>query len=410
VTSPVEAAALARLRDPATIRARCADVFAAAQSGATAHFALDLSRLPWCADLVARTTREAYPAGDVPFHARWRHFVVAGEDRWAPLARTLGARGRDARLRAAFELAIVSVLLDAGAGASWRYRDARGATLARSEGLAIASLDMFAAGAFSSDKGDRLRADAAGLARVDAALLARGFQAGDANPLVGLEGRAALLRRLGAAIAARPDLFGAERRLGGLADLLVARAADGRLRAAAILAAVLEALGPVWPAREAIAGIGLGDVGRHPAAGGEGPDAGLVPFHKLSQWLSYSLIEPLQDHGLAVDDLDALTGLPEYRNGGLFLDAGVLVPRHAAVLAEAHDATSELVVEWRALTVCLLDRLAEAMRAELGLDARALPLARVLEGGSWTAGRRLARERRLDGRPPIMVISDGTVF
>jgi hypothetical protein len=135
-----------------------------------------------------------------------------------------------------------------------------------------------------------------------------------------------------------------------------------------------------------------------------------VPFHKLSQWLAYSLIEPLQDHGLEVVELDALTGLPEYRNGGLFLDAGVLVPLHAAVLAEAHDATCELVVEWRALTVCLLDRLAEAMRAKLGLDARALPLARVLEGGSWAAGRRLARERRPDGRPPIMVISDGTVF
>ena len=110
MTTLVEAAALARLRDPATIRARCADVFAAAQSGATAHFALDLSRLPWCADLVARTTREAYPSGDVPFHARWRHFVVAGEDRWAPLARALDAHGRDARLRAAFELDRKSVV------------------------------------------------------------------------------------------------------------------------------------------------------------------------------------------------------------------------------------------------------------------------------------------------------------
>ena len=410
MTTAQESAALARLRDPATIRARCADVFAAAQAGATAHFALDLSRLPWCADLVAQVTREAYPRGEVPFHARWRHFVVAGEDRWLPLSRELGARGGGARLRAAFELAIVSVLLDAGAGAPWRYRDARGAVLARSEGLAIASLDMFAAGAFSSAPGERLRADATGLARVDAALLARGFQAGDANPLVGLEGRAALLRRLGGAVASNPMLFGEEGRLGGLADLLVARARGGRLRAADILAALLEALGPAWPARLAIGGVGLGDVGRHPAAGGEGPDAGLVPFHKLSQWLAYSLIEPLQDHGLAVDELDALTGLPEYRNGGLFLDAGVLVPRHGAVLAQPHDATSELVVEWRALTVCLLDRLAEAMRADMGLDARALPLARVLEGGSWAAGRRLARERRPDGRPPIMVISDGTVF
>jgi hypothetical protein len=135
-----------------------------------------------------------------------------------------------------------------------------------------------------------------------------------------------------------------------------------------------------------------------------------VPFHKLSQWLSYSLIEPLEWHGLKVTALDALTGLPEYRNGGLFVDAGVIVPKHAAVLAQPHEATSELVVEWRALTICLLDRLAEAMRAELRLDAERLPLAKVLEGGTWAAGRRIAREKREDGRPPITVISDGTVF
>ncbi len=57
-----------------------------------------------------------------------------------------------------------------------------------------------------------------------------------------------------------------------------------------------------------------------------------MPFHKLSQWLAYSLLEPLEAAGLAVTDLDELTGLPEYRNGGLLLDLGVLVPQHADVL------------------------------------------------------------------------------
>jgi hypothetical protein len=118
----------------------------------------------------------------------------------------------------------------------------------------------------------------------------------------------------------------------------------------------------------------------------------------------------LQAHGVAVQGLDALTGLPEYRNGGLFIDMGVLVPRHADVFSRDHDATSELVVEWRALTVCLLDRLAAAIRAARGQDAVSLPLAKVLEGGTWAAGRRIARTRRPDGGPPIAVISDGTVF
>jgi hypothetical protein len=67
-------------------------------------------------------------------------------------------------------------------------------------------------------------------------------------------------------------------------------------------------------------------------------------------------------------------------------------------------------VEWRALTVALLDRVADGVRAALGLDAQQLPLARVLEGGTWAAGRRLALARRADGAPPLQIASDGTVF
>jgi hypothetical protein len=401
---------VAVLRDPATIRARCAQVFAAAQAGRTAHFGLDLGRLPDCAHYVMAVMDEAYPDGRVPFHARWRHFAAGGVDRWAPLAARLSGQSPRARLRAAFDLAVVSVLLDAGAGGAWRYRARDGAVLTRSEGLAVASLEMFADGAFSADPADPLRADAAALAALDVRKLAQGFQSGTENPLVALEGRVDLLRRLGAVVAASPALFAGTGRIGGLADGLLARAAGGALGAAEILRAVLAALGPIWPARVTIDGVNLGDVGRHPAARSADRTDGLVPFHKLSQWLSYSLIEPLQAYGTDVVALDALTGLPEYRNGGLFIDAGVIVPRDARIFAHGHDATGEVVVEWRALTVCLLDRLADAIRAARGLDAATLPLVKVLEGGTWAAGRRLAREKRPDGAPPIAVISDGTVF
>lgn len=408
--SPVSPA-VAALRDPRLIRARCAMVFAAAEAGETAHFALDLARMPDCAQRVLAELRRNYPDGAVPFHARWRHFAAGGVDRWGPLAQRLAERPPIARLRAAFDLAIVSVLLDAGAGPDWRYHErATGLVHARSEGLAVASLDMFAAGAFSADPHDPLRVDAARLETMSGPALAEAFQVGSGNALVGVEPRAALLRRLGAAIRAQPDLFGGEGRLGGLGDHLAATATGAGLPAAAILAALLAGLGPIWPPRVVLDGVALGDVGRHPAVRTGDATDGLVPFHKLSQWLAYSLIEPLVAHGVQVRDLDALTGLPEYRNGGLFLDAGVLVPRDADMLGRAHDATSELVVEWRALTVILLDLLAAAMRVELGLDAARLPLAKVLEGGSWTAGRRIARELRSDGRPPIAVISDGTVF
>ena len=246
---------------------------------------------------------------------------------------------------------------------------------------------------------------------LDERTLGQAFQVTDSNPLVGLVGRCELLNRLGRTLSAKPQLFGARApRIGGLFDHLAAQASDRRLPAPAILTAVLEGCGEIWPGRIALAGVNLGDVGRHPAAATDDLTSGLVPFHKLSQWLAYSLIEPLEDAGITVTALDQLTALAEYRNGGLLIDLGVLRPQHAAVLDEAHAGSSEVVVEWRALTVALIDRLAERIRAKLHLTAAELPLAKVLEGGTWAAGRRIARELRPNGGPPLRLISDGTLF
>jgi hypothetical protein len=377
------------------------------------HFRVDLRRVDAATDLVLETTLRAYPSLDVPFHSRWRHFVVGGEDRWAAIDRAVQWHDRAARGRAAFDLAIVSVLLDAGAGPQWRYHDAAsGERIGRSEGLALASLVMFAAGAFSSQPQRPLQADAEGLMRLSETVLATGMQVSTENPLVGLAARADLLRRLGALVAAKPEIFGRgdTPRPGGLFDHLAALAADGKIQAPTILFELLRHLGPIWPSRLTLGGIPLGDCWRHPSLTTVDATSELVPLHKLSQWLAYSLIEPLQDAGIAVTDIDGLTGLAEYRNGGLFIDTETLRFRDAADAARAHDVTSPLVVEWRALTVALLDKLAEAMRRRLNMDEISLPLAKVLQGGTWAAGRSIAARLRPDGSPPIKVISDGTVF
>jgi hypothetical protein len=391
------------LLNAAAVRAKADEMLSLALDDRLAEWSVDLSRLPAAADLTAQVIRDQYPTLAVPFHARWRHFSLGGRDLWAKMS---GGLEGDARARAAFDLAITSVLLDAGSGPDWAYRDvATGLTVRRSEGLGIASLRLFEAGGFSDDPTDPLRADASALARFDAADLAQAFQVSDANPLVGLEGRAALLRRLGETALARPDLFALKdkARPGGLYDLLVSRASNGKLPAALILEAVLEGLGPIWQGRPVIDGVALGDTWPHPVAG-------LTPLHKLSQWLSYSLIEPLQDAGIEVVEIDGLTGLAEYRNGGLFIDAGVLVLKDPADLARAHDVDSALVVGWRSLTVALLDRIAPLVRQRLGVEAEAFPLARVLEGGTWAAGRRIAAEKREGGGPPLTINSDGAVF
>ncbi|HEY0421461.1 MAG TPA: DUF1688 family protein, partial [Acetobacteraceae bacterium] len=147
------------------------------------------------ADLVAEVVRTNYPDLKVPFHARWRHFLPDGASSLAGIT-----DDRTALLRARLDLAIVSVLLDAGAGMAWRYRDAAtGRTYARSEGLAMASLALFTAGAFADD-GVSPRVDAGRLSTITAEELGRSLQVREDNPLTGLEGRAALLRRLGATL------------------------------------------------------------------------------------------------------------------------------------------------------------------------------------------------------------------
>jgi hypothetical protein len=114
--------------------------------------------------------------------------------------------------------------------------------------------------------------------------------------------------------------------------------------------------------------------------------------------------------GIEITDVDELTGLPEYRNGGLLLDLGFLELKDPELLAKKHEPQSELIVEWRALTVTSLDLIGTAVRKMLGLMQDELPLAKVLEGGTWHAGRKIAKEKRPGGVPPLNIVSDGTVF
>ena len=393
-TDDVAADAAAVLRRTDTIRERARFLLQRARTGESTWFTVADDALPGAASEVAGLTRSRFPDLRIPFHSRWRHFEAGGVDRTA---------GLDAA--ALVDLAVVSVLLDAGAGADWTFTEpGTGARFARSEGLGVASWHAFRNGLFSSGDGDPLRVDAAGLRALDATRLGGAFQVDDRNPLVGLAGRVAVLHRLADALAARPETFGGDGRPSGLLT-----AAGSSTTAQGILGDVLAAFSGIWLADNHIGEQRLGDCWRHAAVPGLGRSAGWMPFHKLSQWLTYSLLEPFARAGVRVTELDGLTGLPEYRNGGLFLDTGVLELRDGGWTQRRWDVGSELVVEWRALTVALLDEVAPLVRLQLGVDAERMPLACVLEGGTWATGRALAQRLR-GGLPPLTVDSDGTVF
>ena len=400
---------LAYVRSPRAIRERCQQLFDLGIKGELEHFNLHLERLDGLVNIVKAETLDHYPNLDVPYHSRWRHFNVGDLDRIAVVNEILASVPAQERCRSKLEMAIISVLLEAGAGDGWGFVDTKSGTRhKRSEGLAIASLYAYGDGVFGSEPfvatGERLRA-------ITPNELGKAFQVSKDNALLGLEGRCALLNALGRVVAARPqDFKGSPGRLGGILEPLLGMVKGKQIKATDILSFILTTFSEIWPGRIVLQGQNLGDVWYHPKVTGSGETNGLVPFHKLSQWLTYSLLEPLEEFGVQVIDLDQLTGLAEYRNGGLFLDGGVLSLKDPAVATVEHSPSAEIIVEWRALTIILLDQTAARLREMLGKNEVELPLAKVLQGGTWSVGRTLAAGRRAGGGPPLSIQSDGTVF
>ena len=211
---------------------------------------------------------------------------------------------------------------------------------------------------------------------------------------------------------ARPDVFGGDDggRPGRLFDRLLALADHGAIAAPAILSEVLRQFGPIWPSRITLGGVPLGDCWRHPALTTADATSQLMPLHKLSQWLTYSLIEPLQRAAVSVHEIDGLTGLAEYRNGGLFVDTGVLAFRDEADWRET--MTSARRWWWsggRSPSPCSTGSrtTSAAGSASMRWHCR---WPRCSKAGPGRPADRVAFARRRDGASPVRVISDGTVF
>ena len=402
------------LLTPEAVRQRCSQVFEAAEANGSKYFHIHNENFDAAVDLVEREIISNYPNGEVPFHSRWRHFEFDSQNFWRKAALKLAKKSKNEIARSQIDLAVISVLLDAGAGTSWRYKDLQtGLNFSRSEGLAIASLRLFESGVLSqSGLDDPLRVDATALQALTPEMLAIEFQISPSNQLLGLEDRAKLLNRLGESLVKKRHIFEADGafRPGNLFDYLSRSQLLGVLEARDILIAILQGMGEIWPDGSWIDNIAIGDAGYHEAVKRSDITDGVVPFHKLSQWMSYSLIEPLQEAGLELKNLDALTGLAEYRNGGLFIDTKTISLRDKTQLEVVHDPKSPLIVEWRALTVVLLDKLAETIRRRTNSDSGSMPLASILQGGTWSAGRQIAQQLRVNGSPPLLLNSRGTIF
>ena len=402
----LSAAQIDYLLSPKAIRERANRLFELAQKGQT-HFQYHPEKLQSTVDYVLTVIQQNYPDQKIPFHSRWGHFRAGGIDRAKTFSETLSDLPPIERARAQLDLVITSVLLDAGAGADWKYiEDNSGKTFTRSEGLGVASYYMFCSGAMSKDKVS-LQADQDGLSRLTAAELRKHFQVTDVNPLVGVEGRVQLLNGLGTAL--ENEAIFKDGRPGNILDYLLEKCGPV-IPAPQILRAVLDGFGIIWPGRLSAGDVNLGDVWMHSQLSLQNSFDSLIPIHKLSQWMTYSLIEPSEEAGYKVTDVEGLTGLAEYRNGGLMLDSGLLTLRNPTWGEQNWAPDSDLIIEWRALTIVLLDLIGAAVQKALHKTPQEFPLAKVLEGGTWWAGRFMAQKKRAGGAPPLNIVSDGTVF
>ncbi|GAB1218615.1 hypothetical protein ATERTT37_007878 [Aspergillus terreus] len=359
------------------VRARAHTVFRLAQQGKLNHFDYHPEKLDSVADYVMNIIERDFGPDRyhlIPPHGRWQHFEVGDVPRIANLRSDWEKAGHDAKeqARSLVDLFFVSVLLDAGAGDTWRYTEpGTGAVYTRSEGIAVASLYMYLGGMFAN------------------------------------------------ADSSRKDM---------VHDYLLEKS-KGTLDYSLLWNTLQKTLIPIWPSdRTRIRGQPIGDawplkvLSQNSEDGSDPETASIQPFHKLTQWLAYTLMVPFTRLlSMSWTKSELGTGLPEYRNGGLFVDMELLTLKPDALQKGLKVFKSELpcfgagddeIVEWRAMTVALLDELHK--RVESSSDRFGgirLSLPQMLEAGSWKAGRELAAEKRPATKSsPILNSGDGTLF
>ncbi|KAF5641679.1 DUF1688 domain protein [Fusarium sp. NRRL 25303] len=412
------------------VRDRAGQVFNAAEKDQLNHFVYHEEQMPAVASYVGDIIERDFGPDryhEIPPHGRWQHFNVGGTDRVSSLLADID--GDLVKTRVLVDLFWVSVLLDAGAGDVWSFTEPGSAqTYSRSEGLAVASVYMFKIGH--------------ALSNLTREALVTGLQVSASNPVVGLDVRLQLLRDIGASLLkaktdgisnARPtDLIGeisfiTEQTVvfsnAGPDILLDVAPSTAPLDYAILWNTLQKLLIPAWPkTRTHIRGYPFGDAWPLAVLGDSSSDTGIIqPFHKLTQWLGYSLKVPfIRILGREWTNTQLGTGLPEYRNGGLFVDMGVLTlnPQtlQAAQAASGQDlplldATSDAIVEWRAITVALLDRVHVLISKRFAEKGVAITMAQMLGAGSWKAGREIAARLRPSTKSsPILIDGDGTIF
>ncbi|KAJ5992950.1 hypothetical protein N7451_008674 [Penicillium sp. IBT 35674x] len=424
------------LKSLQAVRERANLVLKAAENDELTHFFYRPDKMGEVAEYVTGIINRDFGPDKfdkIPPHGRWQHFEVGGVPRVDQLIKSWQEEGYDniEITRRLIDLFFVAVLLDAGAGDFWKFTEpGTGDAYGRSEGIAVAALYMFKAGSFTSKSaaGDNELVDGQGLAALSIETFRKHFQITADNEIIGDVSRVSLLNSVGKSFLSLPEIFGEAGRPGNLVDYILAHKSGNELEYETLWNVLQKTLLPAWPKnRTQVDGVPIGDswplevLAKLNQGKSESRTANIQPFHKLTQWLAYSLSVPfIRVLGFEWKNLSLGTGLPEYRNGGLFVDMGVLELKEPVLQqgransqeqTPSFEATSDVIVEWRAMTVALLDQLYETIRDSFAKQGVQLNMAQMLEAGTWKGGRELAAKYRPSTKSsPIVIQGDGTLF
>jgi len=398
------------LFEPDEIRRKARMMLDLAAEGRFAHVGVDLDKLDLAVTMVLETTKENYPEFQIPPYGIWRSFEAGGIDRWQAMASARSFETAEEMLAAAADLAILGISMTTLHPSAWRYEDRMTETVAaQTQASALAAFHMFASGSFSSEMTDPYRADADALVRMDLKELAAGLQWDDRDHTDYLQVMQRHLKRLGESLALRPDLFGeGEATRPGLLAVRLAKESDGAIDAGLVLDRLLEALAPVWEGGATAGDIWLGDSFTHSALPGSDVHA-IVPFHLAAQQMVYSLVEPFAWAGFEVAGLEKLTAPADLAHAALFVHSGVLT-LHDDSSGLSPEAIRDRMVEIRAVTIALTDKLAERLASGLGLSLEQVPFTCILEGGTSRAGNRLVEQAPENLRNLDKYLNPGAVF
>lgn len=398
------------LFQPDEIRRKAHMMLALAAEDRLDHVGVDLDRLDTAVATVLETTRENYPDFQIPPYGVWRSFEAGGIDRWQAMASARGFETAEQMLAGAADLALLGIAMSTLHPAGWRYEDRMTETVATgTTASALAAFHMFASGSFSSEMTDPYRVDAGALVSMDLIELAAGLQWDDRDDADHLKAMQRHLKRFGEALALRPDLFGeGEATRPGLLAVRLAKESDGPIDAAQILDRILEALAPVWEGGATSGDIWLGDAFVHSGLPGNDVHA-IVPFHLAAQQMVYALVEPFAWAGFEVAGLEKLTAPADLVHAALFVQSGVLALKGDSG-SLAPEAIRDRMIEIRALTLALTDKLAERLASGLGMSLDQVPFTCILEGGTSRAGNHIVEQAPENLRDLGKFLNPGAVF